>query len=762
MSQVQHRVGVGILYALAAAVLLGSASATAQTADADDAATIGKYERVAAALKEWQRSAARDRFDPQAIIEQVGRDPAKLTDWVSRNTTLLPYRGALRGARGVLMDRMGNSLDRSLLLADLLRLSGHNVRLARGEISQQQLEPALRRPPQAEQPAQAPSEAQVVEALAAKHNLDAAAAKRALEQIAQEKTKIERQATARIEQQSALLKQALADSALSAGQDASGGALEHWWVQRQEQGQWLDVDLCSDDPGKPLATLKQTLAVSGDPLRALADADCHQLTVRVLIEQTLPNGRKEHEVLKHTMRAPDLVGQRIALQHVPLVGPAIPAPGIQNPMAKLREAAAKHSEWLAVLVVGKQNISKLSFKDTGELNDDPKLDPAGKLGSGIRGAMGGFGGLGGGDEPAAPAGVLTAQWIEYQIAAPGQKPVTIRRPVFDLLGPAARVTRGVKFALSDEQRLSRGMMLLGEVEMLAQVCDLAPQFVEHASAEGLVRNTNLVKQVAASGAKPAEIAARLAGLEEPPGALYTLAISRRAWAPQRDALCVDRVNVLSLLLQPAFEDDDKLVLRQTMDIVHSALAARPDKAADLAKARLEQGVVDTVAEDYALGQSSGGIGMNAAAVFAAAGEKPQVLVVRKADEPAYKALELSADVRARIDQVLASGHLVVLPAQAVKIDGAARVAFYQVDPATAVAIGVTETGYHGAMTERSVINARLSQIFGYPKDWMGWIAKNGQQKTYEYLVRRYGHNPDLFRLVLQLENRIQNALLAGI
>ena len=49
-------------------------------------------------------------------------DPQKMLDWVRDNTRLVPYEGSLRGALGVLMDRNGNSLDRSILLARLLEL----------------------------------------------------------------------------------------------------------------------------------------------------------------------------------------------------------------------------------------------------------------------------------------------------------------------------------------------------------------------------------------------------------------------------------------------------------------------------------------------------------------------------------------------------------------------------------------------------------------------------------------------------------------
>src|SRR4029079_4628387 len=71
------------------------------------------------------------------VVKRVGKDPAKLFAWVQGYSNWIPYRGVLRGPVGVLMDGRGNSLDRSLLLADLLKRAGQTVRLAHGQMTQQ-------------------------------------------------------------------------------------------------------------------------------------------------------------------------------------------------------------------------------------------------------------------------------------------------------------------------------------------------------------------------------------------------------------------------------------------------------------------------------------------------------------------------------------------------------------------------------------------------------------------------------------------------
>src|SRR5882724_1271009 len=95
-------------------------------------------DRMFSAIKNVASDLPRDSFDPQAAIDQAGREPQKLFDWVRGNTSWAAYEGQLRGAAGVLMDRTGNSLDRALLLADLLGRCGYKTRLGHARLSMTQ------------------------------------------------------------------------------------------------------------------------------------------------------------------------------------------------------------------------------------------------------------------------------------------------------------------------------------------------------------------------------------------------------------------------------------------------------------------------------------------------------------------------------------------------------------------------------------------------------------------------------------------------
>jgi hypothetical protein len=132
-------------------VVVGGASAIKTTAGAQETTTleeqVSQTERLFAALAAAAAEIPRDTFDPDAILSSIEPEPEAAFAWVRDNTVLVPYRGALRGPVGVLMDRVGNSLDRALPLSDLVQRLGYEARLARAHLELQRamdLVPELR------------------------------------------------------------------------------------------------------------------------------------------------------------------------------------------------------------------------------------------------------------------------------------------------------------------------------------------------------------------------------------------------------------------------------------------------------------------------------------------------------------------------------------------------------------------------------------------------------------------------------------------
>ena len=169
-----------------------------------------------------------------------------------------------------------------------------------------------------------------------------------------------------------------------------------------------------------------------------------------------------------------LIGEHISIHHVPLNWPdARKLIEEREPQKALKAAVLKHQEWIPVLSMGSHRISKLSFTDSGALND-PALPSfvqnvlAGmELVNGIEegtkalgrdtqniletGVIGGVGTRRGspakaGRPPtetnndlkvfAPPAKAeLTAEWIEYEDPSPRSKTAADTSPNFRSRGP---------------------------------------------------------------------------------------------------------------------------------------------------------------------------------------------------------------------------------------------------------------------------------------------------------------------------------------
>jgi hypothetical protein len=74
----------------------------------------------------------RAEFDPAVLAKQLGKDPQAHFEWVCDHTWWAPYHGLLRGSKGAMLDRVGSSLDRAVLVGDLLRRAGCAAGKARG------------------------------------------------------------------------------------------------------------------------------------------------------------------------------------------------------------------------------------------------------------------------------------------------------------------------------------------------------------------------------------------------------------------------------------------------------------------------------------------------------------------------------------------------------------------------------------------------------------------------------------------------------
>ncbi len=240
---------------------------------------------------EWEveRAALRSRVDREkvsieALQARLGSDPQTLLAFVRDEIEFEPYEGALRGARGALLARAGNAVDRALLLRALLDAAGHETRLAEGRLSDAERE-FLWRGGVVPGP-HAQNVGPVIDVL-----FETAAYQ--LERIGD-----------------ALWANEFRAPALD---DVVRPALEamarHVWVQARSDGDWVDLD------PSPSVASGETLTSQRESHPDAPDEWHYTLGIRVVVDVERDGDVITEEVLAHSARYADLAGVPVGLFH---------------------------------------------------------------------------------------------------------------------------------------------------------------------------------------------------------------------------------------------------------------------------------------------------------------------------------------------------------------------------------------------------------------------------------------------------------------
>jgi len=661
---------------------------------------VALLDRSLRALKDGDREMPRDTWDPDYVVKMVGRDPQRLFRWVQQNTFWIPYHGVLRGPVGVLMDRQGNSLDRAILLAKLLERAGYTARLAHGELGRQdavgllptlvadrQVAFASRRPLAILNPG--------IQQVASQYQIDRSAVTETLHSQQQMLSHFSSELQARVADQSERLLKAIdrtgAAEVWGRTFDAALNALtDHWWVQQQNGSNWVDLDVLSEGgkPGSALMPPAQTIALKDLPAQIY-----HEITIRVVAEQWANGKLNEYKALEQPVRPSDLIGQPISLQFWPTGWMTDERPG--KPPSDWKTDVLAQKEWDAVLAVGSNVLSTTTIPDSG---DDPYRPKGGEFG-GLSSAFSDSMNISSRSDKKA----LSAVWLEYEIRVPAEPPQTIRRNVFDLLGPAARATSSPRLVLDESKRLSRSLALGMQTEILPMVCGLSDEFATHLLAQSLLGNRDLF-QFLMQGQLPAGIGSvdQLFERSSPPlSSLYSLALARMKWGKQEEVF-LNRPNILTTHTY-ARPSGKGIVMRDATDIVANQVGVSLS-AHDGFASRLEQGVLDTNAES--LVRMAEKTLDNAGDAFA--DSRRWKAIGSNQDAAALGKLDLAEDVRQQIAADLSGGYEVVAPESAVSMKGQLFSGWWRIDRATGDALGYGSNGWGTTTVEESGHNARTS------------------------------------------------------
>jgi hypothetical protein len=656
----------------------------------------------------------REEFDPAALASKLGKDPQKHFEWVRDHTWWVPYRGLLRGSRGVMLDRVGSNLDRAVLLGDLLRRSGHKVRLAHAELTATRARELLDRV------RSLPKDRSILNGIRVpsterQRAIEAAMSRSTqdLEKQIAESRRVSGEATALVRSQTDAILAAVngSTSSVQAEEKKAIAALQdHWWVEYEQDGKWiaLDVLLPQAEANQKIAEAVSTSNWNPeDETPPIPGSDWHAVGLQIVIEKYEAGVTTEIKVLETTIRPAEVLDRPITLAHVPSPWPENVRFLAAEPNAA-RVAALTVRKWTPLLQIGRDSLAQSGFTNSGDLKSALTDSTAGLVGDQVTSTMDMALGFGGGE--AAPS--VTAEWIDYEVKAPGEPTQQLRRPVFDLLGPARRAAKFADYVAGAEgPMLQRAEALLSQTTILLQPCDFTEAFVAHLVSASIVANQAALKELSKEPdlEKARNLASTILDRLETWGPLPNFGRLRSALGGNVGDWFIDRPNVLNHRISQLLVGTKVTSIRQLIDVASNGIGARPGASKNSFEIHVQQGVADTVAEMVALG-SDLEAAANTASVFGRlASTNSRGLVVGARDDIAVRQLPWPEDETARIAADVGSGYMVLVPRQSVEIDGEQHVGWWRIDPTSGETIGVMDSGFHGA-AEDAALRSKLDAL----------------------------------------------------
>ena len=329
-------------------------------------------------------------------------------------------------------------------------------------------------------------------------------------------------------------------------------------------------------------------------------------------------------------------------------------------------------------------------------------------------------------------GRVTAEWIDYVIQTPGKPAQTIRREIFDLVGPATRAAGGAVPGpqMTDVQKLDRSLSLMDTVEILPIAAQFSPAFILHSLIENPLSNReSILSLIRESGAPGSNEFIDAMSKSKPPVAeqLNNLAFERFSWRSNKIASYLDQINVLTSHKQPRIIASGSLAVEEGFDIVCNRIGVYPMGLDDRFRTRLEQGVSDTNVEAELAGPENDV--RNTANAFAESIVRDTKWVtVRNDHDSGWRELDIPRDVRARVQADLTKGYAVVLPTRTSHSGACAGGCWWRIDPQTGETLGIGSQGWgqtageyvRGIRIAATLVQMSMCMLAVNPRKRSGW------------------------------------------
>ena len=621
-----------------------------------------------------------DHIDREIVIDQLDYDGDAIKSWVAENTIWVPYTGTLRGADGVLMDRRGNSLDRSLLLMALLMDAGYEARLARSELSIEVAEQILTK-------ASDGMVRRVGPKFEAGENLN-----RLFEELETNSQKLA--VLAGLDGQ---------EKASEASKRLLAAVRDHWWVQVKEGSVWENVDLLIPEGS---AISRPTPQETHADLTKLPDDLDHSLILNVLIERWEMGKLLEENALSHTLTPNDaLRGHTLELEFNPFNQAWMDDSSQKDldPQTIANEAKL----WLPILKVDGKDVDEGEWiSETGQLVKDPMRWAVDiKLGQ----ATSAISSIGSSGSQETAQSYLTAVWLEYVINRPGQEPRIVRRELSDILGVDRRESQALQTWAIDEQKArARGFDLQTNSMALVSIAMPQREALEHAIYERWINNrsSQIAMVYLAAGWEDDRTDPSLRTANQYPIDLMGMMTARSLWSQHRDRIYLDEINVWSNHLVWGPDPVETAGVLAT-DIVSNHVGVFPSNASEARLLRIEQGMLDTfIEQQLAVDESE----PNAYGRFAdhdsAGGDWRSLNSAAQETWPQ----DLPPNETNRLATAISDGaHVVVLDPPS-ESGGLRYSHWWQIDPQDGTTLGKGYRGWGTQYTERGAIKI-ISKVF---------------------------------------------------
>lgn len=702
----------GVVLLLAIAGVRGDQGAAPAAADARLKAAVAFCDRMAASLSDELNQPLACPWDVPGQAAALGGDPDKIFAFVRNQVRYEPCRGILRGSRGALTCRAANAADKSLLLSELLRASGHKCRIVVGKLNAQQSGQLVKdffdawnvknRPGLGEFLTTTEPTQQEFQQYGQSHGLDGTALRNeALREEAEARSSFE-DAMDSADRESQAVLAAIKSANVTMGRSAAAwkqelelATADHAWVQQAKADGWVDLDPSFRDakPGQKFAEGEKE--AGGD------FAPRHELQFKLIYRRTVGSGEDSQTILDAHVPAEGAFIDSAAFG----IHPVWPAPPSIEQMLKmdapqLAEMIGNFKKFQAILHVGGKAYSSQAFDLEGNVFDttaDPDIAAVQGVGGGIGGGFGGLAGGGG----RAPANQFMSLEVQFIVKSPGKPDQVQRRVLTSAVGPKQK---------------PRSPIL--DWEILPLPGPIPESAAEYAAArQVLATATPVIEMFRSGGPSAADAQAYLQDLPSFPTVAMQFALMRQRGLAELlsrrpgvamvwDSMDLFVVERRTCLCHPAagVQEADRF------DIVSNALSLVPrdDAESGAAEATLHQGIFDTVAEGELLQTLLEGVEIHSAAADLQRGRLAGGLIPVTAQDPAaLNQTSLTEADRAWV-KAFETGDRVLLASHA---GNDAPSAWWSFDPATGVIVGRSAGGGGQADTEYKTLVTNMVDHF---------------------------------------------------